>query len=109
LSDVALFFEVLPEFQHLPLAERRKAAYFAQQRAFRHWQTWLAMLFLFGATAGLAALAIVIASDPNGSTAGAFVGFSLGFAALHWAIYRNGLPYYRQALSDSTQLHPTTK
>lgn len=89
-------FEVHPEFLNRPLSERRKAAYFAQRSAFRHWQTWLALLLTFALTVGLSAIAVAV-GDPSG-TSGAFVGFGAGFASLHWAIYHYGFPYYRHVL-----------
>ena len=93
-----LLFEMYPEFRHLPLRERRKAAYHAQQRAMRRWQVLLTILFLIAATAGFSALDLALhISDQNG-TGGAGFGFFLGFAALHWAFYRYGLHYYREAL-----------
>ena len=52
------------------------------------------------AAAGLSALDMALhLSDQNG-TVGAGAGFFLGFAALHWAFYRYGLPYYREALQQ---------
>lgn len=87
-----------PEFEHLPLAERHAAAFFAQERSFRHWQVWLSVIFAFAVVVGLATLAIKFTSDQQG-VSGAFVGFWLGLGAITWTRYRCALPYYRQALS----------
>ncbi len=96
-------FEIYPEFAHLPLRERRKAAYHAQQRALRHWQVLLTILFLCASTVGFSILDSTFhLSDQNG-TVGAGFGFLLGFAALHWAFYRFGLPYYCEALQQHRQ------
>ena len=95
-----LLFEIYPEFQHLPLRERRKAAYYAQQRALRHWQVLLTILLLMAATAGFAALDLALHISNQNGTGGAGFGFLLGFAALHWVFYRHGLPYYREALQQ---------
>ena len=78
-------FVIYPEFAHLPLSERREAAYDAQQRALRHWQVLLTNLFVLASTAGFSVLDITFhGSDQNG-TFGACFGFLIGFAALHWA------------------------
>ncbi|MDB6110593.1 MAG: hypothetical protein JWR69_2343 [Pedosphaera sp.] len=90
-------FEIYPEFAHLPLSERRKAANHAQQRALGHWQVLLTIVFTIASTVGLSVLDRTILGDQDG-TVGALFGFFLGFAALHWAFYRYGLPHYREAL-----------
>ena len=96
-------FVIYPEFAHLPLSERREAAYYAQQRALHHWQVLLTSLFLCVSAVIFSVLDITFRfSDKNG-VGGACFGFLHGFAALHWAFYRYGLKYYREALQ---QRHP---
>lgn len=92
--------EIHPDFRHLPLHERREAAHHAQRLALHHWQVWLTILFLIVSVVALSLLDTTFRlSDQNG-TAGAFLGFLLGTVTLNRAIYRFGLPYYRQALQQ---------
>src|SRR5579871_2730045 len=91
-------FEIYPEFVHLPLSERREAAFNAQQRALCHWQVLLTIVFLFLSVIGFSILDRTFhVSDQNG-TLGAGFGFLVGNVALHKAFYRYGLPHYCEAL-----------
>ena len=96
-------FENDPDFRHMPLSERRKAAYHAQRRALRHWQVLLTVVFLLAATVACSVLDSTLHLSDQSGTVGAGFGFLLGFVALHWAVYRYGIPHYREALQ---QRHP---
>ena len=96
------FFEMRSEFKHLPLKQRRAAAAFAEQQALRHWQVILTFVFLCASVVGFSILDTTFRISDRNGTDGATFGFFVGLAALHWAFYRYGLPYYRAAL----QQHP---
>ena len=88
------------EFQHVPIKVRRKAASEARQRAMRHWQFWCAIGFLIVSTvAGSLIARHWFGDEPNG-TIGAMCGFSLGLAWYARTLFRIGMPYYREILSQ---------
>lgn len=88
------------EFQHLPIKQRRKAAWEARQRAMRHWQFWCALGLLCGSTVtGSLISCHWFGDEPNG-TIGAVCGFVLGMAWYERTLFRIGMPYYREMLSQ---------
>jgi hypothetical protein len=88
------------EFQHIPIRERRRAAWEARQRAMRHWQFWLAIAFLAGSTLLCRLIARHWFSDEPNGTIGAGIGFGLGMAWYGRTLFRIGMPHYRQILKE---------
>ena len=87
------------EFQHVPIRERRKAAWEARQRAMRHWQFWFAIGALCLSTIGCSLIARYWFGDEPNGTIGAACGFVLGVAWYARTLFRIGMPYYREILS----------
>ena len=88
------------EFQHVPVRLRRKAAWEARQRAMRHWQFWFAIILMMAATVAGSLIAQHWFGDEPDGTIGAAFGFLLGMAWYSRTLFRIGMPYYRQILSQ---------
>ena len=87
------------EFRHVPIRERRKAAWEARKRAMRHWQFWFAIILVMVATVvGSLIARHWFGDEPNG-TIGAAGGFLLGMAWYGLTLFCIGMPYYREILS----------
>ena len=88
------------EFRHVSIRERRRAAWEARQRVMKHWQFWVAIVFMIFATAvGSLIARHWFGDEPNG-TIGAACGFLLGMAWYCRTLFRVGMPYYREILSQ---------
>ena len=81
------------EFRDLPIKKRREAAYFAQRRAFRHWQVWLAMLNVFISTVVFTGVARTVSGGEYGAF-GFIIGCSVSYMLFSKIFYRFGYPYY---------------
>ena len=88
------------EFQHLPIEERQRAAWEARQRAMSHWQFWVAIAFVMGATIVGSLISERWFGDEPSGTIGAACGFILGMIWYGRTLYRVGMPYYRRILSE---------
>ena len=87
------------EFRHVPIRERRKAAWKARQRAMRHWQFWFAVLLMAAATVIGSLIARHWFGDEPDGTWGAAIGFVAGLVWFEHTLFRLGMPYYREILS----------
>ncbi len=88
------------EFQHVPIRERRDAAWEARQSAMRHWQFWAAIGFVIVATTvGSLIARSLFGGEPSG-TIGAVCGFATGMVWYGCTLSRIGMPYYREILSE---------
>ena len=88
------------EYQHLPMKERHKAAQEARQRVMSHWQFWVAIGIVIIATVGGSLIADHWFGGNPGTTVGALCGFLIGMGWYGRTLYRIGMPYYRQILSE---------
>jgi hypothetical protein len=68
------------EFRHVPIRERRKAAWEARQRSMKHWQFWIAIILLMVTTVVGSWIARHWFGDKPNGTIGAACGFLLGVA-----------------------------
>jgi hypothetical protein len=88
------------EFKHVPIRERRRAAWEARQQAMKHWQFWFSLGFLVVATVSGSLVAQHWLGDKPDGTIGAVCGFLMGLAWYARTLFRIGMPYYRQILSQ---------
>lgn len=88
------------EFPQVPIAVRRKAAWEARQRAARHGVFWLAIGLIVVATLSGSWIARVGFGDKPNGTIGAMLGCALGFWGYGRVLFRIGMPYYRELLSE---------
>jgi hypothetical protein len=96
-------FESHESTEHLGGEIKRSAAYYAQRKAFGHWQTWTALVFLFLSVISLALLDMKMKLSDGNGTAGAACGFFIGIFVLTVTIYRVGLPHYLDCVKDKQQ------
>jgi hypothetical protein len=86
------------EFRHISFKERKEAAWQARQSAMRHWQFWIAIAGMIAATVIGSLVTTHLFGDEKDAGLGAGIGFVFGMLWCELALYRVGMPYYREIL-----------
>lgn len=89
-----------PGFGDIPLKERQQAAWLARQRAFRHWQMWASLIAVCVLVVCGSVVAEQLWHHRWAPSLGAGVGIIFGGLIYRRTLFRFGLAYYREILSQ---------